>query len=134
EDLAGLLVGRRVAVGTGRVVGRLGCRGDAGCCVRVAQPVGAFVPLAAAVGSGPDEIVVLEVDGRRRAGVGGLVRRAGRRVVDGEPLPVGAGAAVATEEVLLNARAAVGGGRDAQASKRVEVGKVLLAGAVEVEV
>src|SRR5207249_2129666 len=90
EHLAGHLVDGRVAVAAewrvGRRVGRVP---DS---VAVAQAVRALVPGLAPVRTGADEVVPGQVDERRRTRVRRLVGRAGRGVVDGEPLPVGAGA------------------------------------------
>src|SRR5207237_10428622 len=64
-------------------------------------------------------------------------RRGARRVEYGEPLAVGARAVVdriATEQPLLHGRPAIAGGRRPQAEQGVEVGKILLAGVIEVDV
>jgi hypothetical protein len=76
EDLAGLLVDRRGVVGPERAVGRLGGEGAVVRRRGVVDPVEALVPLRAAVGTGADEVVVLEVDERSRARLRGVVRRA----------------------------------------------------------
>src|SRR5213078_2900441 len=78
----------------------------------------------------------LEVDQRRRTGVGGLLRRARRRIVDGQPLAVCSGKTGASTgvDVLVHAGAAVVGGCDAEARQGVEVGEVLAPVAGEVEV
>ena len=135
EDLAGLLVNRRVAVGPERAVDRL-----AGNCshavrsVRVVEPVGALVPLRAAVRPRADDVVVDVVYERRRAYVGGLVRDDGWRVVDREPRAVGSGVRAAAEEVLHDGRAPVRGRGHSVTGECVKIDEVLLAGVVEVDV
>src|SRR5581483_7126652 len=100
--------------------------------VGVGQPVGALLPLAA------DGIgVVLHVDERCGAGVRAVLGRAGGWVVDRLPLPVAAtavGLGAAALGVGLHGGPAVGRRGGAEAGERVEVGEVLLAAAVELDV
>ena len=141
ENLPRHLVDRRIAVAAERAVSRLAGRGDERGAllvgvrrVGVCETVEALVPLLAAVGARSDEVVVGLVDERRRAGVGGLMRRRRCGVVDREPRTVGAGARATAGEVLRGRRTAVGRRRDAIAGQRVEVDEVLLAAAVERDV
>src|SRR5258705_6225 len=103
----------------------------------VVDPIGAVVPLLTRVGSWTSQVVPHEIDERSlaaRGAVGGLVRRGRRRVINGEPLAVGAGAAAAAaEKVLLVGGARVRRARhpDPLARERPQVGEVLRSAAFE---
>src|SRR5438128_2271998 len=119
EHLAGDLVDRRIAIRAERRVHLAGAgRNFAAHGVEIIEPVEALVPLGPAVGPRAHDVVVLEVDQRRRSAGRLVVRLIGgawSRVVHGQPLPVRAGDAGATtgEHVLVHGRAAISGCRDA---------------------
>ena len=137
EHLARDLVDRRVAVRAKRRVHRAGAgRHFVARGVDVVEPIQAHDPLGPAVRTGTDDVVVCLVDQRGRAGVCRLVRRAWYRVVDGQPRAISTWHTSAAGRVhaLIDRGPAVRCRGGAIAGQRVQVGEVLFATAVEVDI
>ena len=137
EDVPGHLVNRRVSVGAERAIHSRCPRWNVGQGVYVGEPIGALVPLCATVGARSDQVVVLDVDQRRLAGVGGEVLNVRRWVVNRQPRAVGSSCGAvgaAAGDALHHGGSPVRGGGGSVADERVKINKVLLAGAIEVDV
>src|SRR5439155_19175652 len=137
EHLARDLVDRRIAVRAKRRLHRAGAgRHFVARGVDVVEPIQAHDPLGPAVRTGTNDVVVCLVDERGRAGVCRLVRRAWCRVVDGQPRTISTWHPGAASRVhaLTDRRPAVRGRGGGIAGQRVQVGEVLFAAAVEVDV
>ena len=140
EHIARDLVYRRIAVSAERRVWRgLAQHGRiARDRLGVVESVCALVPLRAAVwvvaARDQAEVVVVQVDERRRPGVRRRGLDAGG-VVDGQPLAVRAraGRLAAARGAVLHGRPTVARRGDPQARQRVQVGEVLLGVVVELE-